>query len=88
MRNTVYTMVADDADDEAIKASIHAMVKQVQSYVPGYRLTMEPFRRGDHFMVGIEVEGAGDYLPKYAGNLDIINAAAIAVAEGYAATLN
>jgi acetaldehyde dehydrogenase len=88
MRNTVYTMVTDDADDEAIKASVHAMVRQVQAYVPGYRLTMEPFRRGDHFMVGVEVEGAGDYLPRYAGNLDIINAAAIAVAERYAATLN
>jgi len=88
MRNTVYAVVADDADDEAIKASVHAMVKQVQTYVPGYRLTMEPFRRGDHFMVGVEVEGAGDYLPKYAGNLDIINAAAIAVADAYTATLN
>ena len=88
MRNTVYAMVADDADDDAIKASVHAMVRQVQTYVPGYRLTMDPFRRGDHFMVGVEVEGAGDYLPKYAGNLDIINAAAMAVAERYTATLN
>ncbi len=88
MRNTVYAMVGDDADDDAIKASVHQMIRQVQTYVPGYRLTMDPFRRGDHFLVGVEVEGAGAYLPNYAGNLDIINAAAIAVADAYAATLN
>ncbi len=64
------------------------MVSQVQHYVPGYCLTVEPFKRGDHFMIGVEVTGAGDYLPKYAGNLDIINAAAVAVAERYGASLN
>lgn len=84
MRNTIYAVIGDDADDEAIKKSIFAMVKQVQTYVPGYTVTVEPFRRDDHFMIGIEVEGAGDYLPSYAGNLDIINAAAIAIAGRYA----
>ncbi|CUJ69025.1 acetaldehyde dehydrogenase (acetylating) [Achromobacter aegrifaciens] len=83
MRNTVYAVVDEDADDDAVKASVFEMVAQVQKYVPGYRLTVEPFRRGDHFMIGVEVEGAGDFLPAYAGNLDIINAAAIAVAEHY-----
>ena len=88
MRNTIYTIVDDDVDEQAVKDSVLDMVKQVQHYVPGYRLTVEPFLRGDHFMIGVEVEGAGDFLPPYAGNLDIINAAAVAVAERYAAALN
>lgn len=88
MRNTIYTIVDDDVDEQAVKDSVLDMVKQVQAYVPGYRLTVEPFLRGDHFMIGVEVEGAGDFLPPYAGNLDIINAAAVAVAERYATTLN
>jgi len=83
MRNTVYTVIGEDADDAAIEESIFAMAEQVQNYVPGYTLTVEPFRRKDHFMIGIEVTGAGDYLPSYAGNLDIINAAAVAVAGEY-----
>jgi acetaldehyde dehydrogenase len=81
MRNTVYTVVGKDVDIEAIRASIHRMVADVQRYVPGYQLGVEPFLRGDHVMTTIEVTGAGDFLPKYAGNLDIINAAAVAVAE-------
>lgn len=88
MRNTIYTIVDEDVDEQAVKDSVLDMVKQVQRYVPGYRLTVEPFLRGDHFMIGVEVEGAGDFLPPYAGNLDIINAAAVAVAERYGATLN
>ncbi len=88
MRNTIYTIVDEDVDEQAVKDSVLDMVKQVQAYVPGYRLVVEPFRRGDHFMIGVEVEGAGDFLPAYAGNLDIINAAAVAVAERYGATLN
>jgi acetaldehyde dehydrogenase len=82
-------MVEGDVDEEAVRNSVLDMVKQVQRYVPGYRLTVEPFLRGaDHFMIGLEVEGSGDFLPPYAGNLDIINAAAVAVAERYGATLN
>ena len=81
MRNTVYAVVDGDVDPEVVKASVHRMVSSVQAYVPGYRLTVEPFLRGDHFMIGVEVVGAGDYLPPYAGNLDIITAAAVSVAE-------
>jgi len=61
---------------------------RVQVYVPGYEVTVPPFRRGDHFMVSVEVSGAGDYLPTYAGNLDIINAAAISILERYAASVH
>lgn len=88
MRNTIYTIVDEGVDEQAVKDSVLQMVQEVQRYVPGYRLTVEPFLRGDHFMIGVEVKGAGDFLPPYAGNLDIINAAAVAVAEHYAATLN
>ncbi|WP_455286541.1 acetaldehyde dehydrogenase (acetylating) [Cupriavidus necator] len=86
MRNTIYAIVDRDVDEQGVKDSVLEMVKQVQSYVPGYRLTVEPFLRDDHFMIGVEVEGAGDFLPPYAGNLDIINAAAVAVADRYCAT--
>lgn len=81
MRNTVYAVVGEKADIDEIRASIHRTVAEVQRYVPGYQLVVEPFLRGDHVMATLEVEGAGDYLPKYAGNLDIITAAAVAVAE-------
>lgn len=84
MRNTVYTVVEGEVDEEQVRASVMEMVERVQAYVPGYQVTVEPFQRGDHFMIGLEVKGAGDYLPPYAGNLDIITAAAVAVAERYA----
>lgn len=86
MRNTVYVEVEDDVDEDRLARSVMQMAESVREYVPGYAVTVPPFRRGDHFMVSVEVRGAGDYLPKYAGNLDIINAAAIAVADRYART--
>ncbi len=87
MRDTVYAAIAPDADRDAIAASIVAMVAQVQEYVPGYRLVAEPQfdePRADwdgraRVTVLLEVEGAGDYLPRYAGNLDVMTAAAAAV---------
>ena len=85
MRNTVYAQVGEGADVASIVTSIKAMVKEVQAYVPGYRVTIDPFYDGDFIITGLEVEGAGHYLPPYAGNLDIITAAATAVAERYAA---
>ncbi|ALS20460.1 acetaldehyde dehydrogenase (acetylating) [Paenibacillus naphthalenovorans] len=82
MRDTVYALVAEEQlDEDKIKDSIHAMVKSVQSYVPGYRLRTEPIFEGNKVTVFLEVEGAGDYLPKYSGNLDIMTAAAVKVAE-------
>lgn len=85
MRDTVYALVKDGSMDEAaITESILTMVDAVQSYVPGYRLRTEPIFDGNRVTVFIEVEGVGDYLPKYSGNLDIMTAAAVKVAEEFA----
>jgi len=81
MRNTVYCAIAEDADVERIDTSIRSMVDEVATYVPGYRLVTDPvFDRG-RVAIFLEVEGAGDYLPPYAGNLDIMTAAAVRVGE-------
>ncbi|MBJ7575565.1 acetaldehyde dehydrogenase (acetylating) [Luteimonas sp. MC1828] len=102
MRDTVYCLVAGDADRAAIAASVAAMADEVQRYVPGYRLKQEvQFDAFDGRMpeedatadiaprlkvsVFLEVEGAGHYLPSYAGNLDIMTSAALATAERIAA---
>lgn len=81
MRNTIYCVTGPDVDIEAIRKSVEQRVAEVQKEVPGYRIVLEPFIRDDHVMIGVEVAGAGDFLPTYAGNLDIINAAAVAVAQ-------
>lgn len=86
MRNAIYVVPDGDFDEAEVRKSVAAMVADLQVYVPGYRLTVEPFMNGDHFVVAVEVVGAGDFLPTYSGNLDIINAAAVAVAERYALT--
>jgi acetaldehyde dehydrogenase len=81
MRNTVMCAVPDEVDEDAVIAAVEQMVERVQEYVPGYRITTEPvFDRG-RISVFLEVEGAGDYLPTYAGNLDIMTAAAVRVGE-------
>ena len=93
MRNTVYCAVDADADREAIATSVQAMHARVAEYVPGYRLRTEPVfddledADGEpvtRVAVFLEVEGAGDYLPPYAGNLDIMTSAAVAVGEAVA----
>lgn len=82
MRDTVYALVEQDKmDEQKITQSIQEMVEKVKSYVPGYRLRTEPIFDGNKVTVFIEVEGAGDYLPKYSGNLDIMTSAAVKVAE-------
>ncbi len=89
MRDTIFCAIPTDADQDAITQSITDVVAEVQTYVPGYRLLNEPqfdppsVHSGGHALVTtfVEVEGAGDYLPPYAGNLDIMTAAATKVGE-------
>lgn len=81
MRNTIYCETEEAADEEAVRASVGRMVEAVHRYVPGYRLRVPPLVKGRLVTTMIEVEGGGDHLPKYSGNLDIITAAAVGVAE-------
>lgn len=84
MRNTVYCLTDGEPDQEAITESIRRMITEVQTYVPGYRLVNGPVFDGNKVSTFLEVEGLGDYLPKYAGNLDIMTAAATRTAELFA----
>ncbi len=88
MTDTVLVRVRDTGVPfEAIRDSILDTVEQVRRYVPGYRLRVPPQMDGDKVSVVIQVRGQGDFLPTFAGNLDIINAAAIAAAERIAQTM-
>ena len=84
MRDTVHCLTEDTPDQLAITESIQQMIKEVQKYVPGYRLVNGPVFDGNRVSVFLEVQGLGDYLPKYAGNLDIMTAAAARTAEMFA----
>jgi acetaldehyde dehydrogenase len=69
---------------DLLKAAVDSMVARIQTYVPGYQLLLGPIIEHDRIVVMVKTLGLGDYLPKYAGNLDIINCAAIAMAEAFA----
>ena len=84
MRDTVHCLTEDEPDQAAITKSVHDMMAEVQKYVPGYKLVNGPVFDGKRVTVYLEVEGLGDYLPKYAGNLDIMTAAAARTAEMFA----
>ena len=93
MRNTIYILLdSEDVDRKAIVDSVEEMVTAVQAYVPGYRLKNEPVfevretGEGRKTLVAmlLEVTGAGDFLPPYAGNLDIMTASARQVGEVFA----
>ena len=84
MRDTVHCLTADEPDQAKITESIQAMIAEVQKYVPGYKLVNGPVFDGKRVSVFLEVEGLGDFLPKYAGNLDIMTAAAARTAEMFA----
>jgi len=94
MRNTVYCAIGEEADRAAIEASVLDMASEVQAYVPGYRVKGVVFDQGpfatpggatsQRVMILLEVTGNGDYLPPYAGNLDIMTASAVRVGEALA----
>ena len=84
MRDTIHCLTVDEPDVAAITESVRAMVREVQRYVPGYRLKNGPIVDGKRVTTFVEVEGLGDYLPPYAGNLDIMTAAALRTGEVWA----
>ncbi|GAB6156556.1 acetaldehyde dehydrogenase (acetylating) [Desulfosporosinus burensis] len=86
MANTIYVEV-ENPDEKAITAAVQMMVNEIQKYVPGYRLRVPPIIDGHKVTIIIQVEGAGDFLPKYSGNLDIITSAAVSFAEKLAQKL-
>ncbi len=88
MRDTVHCLTDTDPDEAAITESIMEMVKQVQTYVPGYNVVNGPVFDGRRVSIFLEVRGLGDFLPEYAGNLDIMTAAALKVGEMFADQMN
>ena len=99
MRNTVFCALREGFDRDAVASSIRSMVREVSAYVPGYRLKADPVFEEDIYetpggvvparvVALLEVEGAGDYFPPYAGNLDIMTASAVRVGEALAQELS
>jgi acetaldehyde/propanal dehydrogenase len=84
MRDTIHCLTDDEPRRDEITASVKAMILEVQRYVPGYTLKNGPVFEGKRVTIYVEVEGLGDYLPKYAGNLDIMTAAALRTGEMFA----
>ena len=83
MHNTLYAII-DTPDMDVITSAVKRMEKEIQKYVPGYRILTGPLYENGRVTTTLQVVGSGDYLPKYAGNLDIITCAAVEVAERYA----
>ena len=81
MRNTIAVPISESVDMDELRLTTAAMEERIRSYVPGYRMIVPPVVAGDRILLTIEVEGRGDWLPPYAGNLDIITCAAVALAE-------
>lgn len=86
MQTTIFAKT-DFLDIKALKKELDPIVEEIKSYVPGYDIISEPTHENGRASIMIRVIGLGDYLPEYAGNLDIINCAAIAMAEEYARIL-
>ena len=84
MRDTIHCLTETEPDQAAITASVQQMVADVQRYVPGYKLVNGPVFDGNKVSVFMEVQGLGDFLPEYAGNLDIMTAAGLRTAEMFA----
>lgn len=81
MRNTIYCETEYPLEEDAVRSAVEDMLRIVRTYVPGYGLKVPPLVQDRMITTMIEVEGAGDFLPKYAGNLDIITSAAVGVAD-------
>lgn len=87
MQTTIFAKV-ENPDMPTLEKEIQEMVTRIQTYVPGYSLLVAPIYENGRIVVMVKARGLGDYLPKYAGNLDIINCAAIAVAEKFSKVHN
>lgn len=87
MRDSIFCLTENEPDRARITESVHAMIQEIQEYVPGYTLVNGPIFSGNRVSIYVKVEGLGDYLPKYAGNLDIMTAAATRTAELFAADM-
>lgn len=87
MQTTLFAKIKDP-DMGKINSAIDDMVKRIQQYVPGYQLLVPPTMENNRIVIMVKIQGLGDYLPKYAGNMDIINCAAISMAEEYARQRN
>lgn len=83
MQTTIFANV-ENPDLEKVRARAVEVVGRIQSYVPGYQLLVPPQYENGRLVITVKCRGLGDYLPSYAGNLDIINCAAIAIAESFA----
>lgn len=86
MRNTIYTRVKNP-DIAVITDAVNRMAEKIKTYVPGYKILLAPIVKDNIVTTMVQVQGMGDYLPVYSGNLDIINAAAVSIAEKYAKKL-
>lgn len=87
MQTTIFAKI-DNPDMDLLLIEIDKMLSIIQSYVPGYCLLVPPIYENGRIVIMVKVQGLGDYLPKFAGNLDIINCAAIAVAENFSKVNN
>ncbi len=87
MRDTIHCLTTDKPNEEAIRKSVNDMADEIRKYVPGYKVKNGPVFDGHRVSIYVEVEGLGDYLPKYAGNLDIMTSAATYSAEQMALKL-
>ena len=87
MQTTIFALV-ENPDMEKLNLEINEILAKIQSYVPGYTLIVPPLYENGRIVIMVKAQGLGDYLPKYAGNLDIINCAAIAVAEKFSKVQN
>lgn len=84
MRNTIYGIPKGDYDIKEVEKVVVEMAEKIKEYVPGYKLTLKPIVEKDIITTIVTIEGQGDFLPPYAGNLDIETSSAVKIGELYA----